>query len=631
MLLDLREKVRSSKPIKYTLITLICIPFALVGIGSYFSGGEAPAVAKVDGVEISSIDLDRAASEQRARLAQMFGGQLPPAFANEANIRQQALDQLVTSQVMRSEVEKQKFAVGDATLAKEIQQIPAFQVDGRFDPQLYSDYLRSRGQTAAGFEAGLRQDAALNQFRAGIADTSFVLPQESARLTALSGQTRTVDILRFDMEKAQEGIEISDEDAQSYFDENADIYKWPERAKVQYITLDHTEMTAAMDISDDEAQTYYDDNRARYITPESREASHILLSLDDRGDTDAVAAKTEELNKIKQRIADGEDFAELAKTLSEDIGSAEQGGSLGVITAGAMVPEFEEGVNALANVGDISDPIVTDFGVHLIKLDALSGETSTPFADVKEEVIEALKRERVDTEYSELREILTEQLFENPESLDAAADASGLELQTSDWVDLNSTDEWLSNPIVLQAVFSEDVRDNGNNSDLLELDRQRAIALRVVEHEDERPQVLDDVRDDITLAIKSERAGEQLDELLKTSVESLKAGKSVDDLAADQDLATATTAEELTRQATTLDQNVLSRVFALAKPAEGVLPIADAALANGDRVAVLLKDVTTPEPDAEAAEQANDGRLGGTEFSALLQSLRESAKVTLDP
>lgn len=629
MLLDIREKVRNSKPIKYTLITLICIPFALVGIGSYFSGGTAAPVAEVNGVEISTIELDRAASEQRARLAQMFGGQLPAAFANEANIRQQALDQLVTAQVMRGEVEKQKFAVGDATLAKEIQQVPAFQVDGQFDSSAYSDFLRSRGLSAAGFEQSLRQDAAINQFREGIASTSFVLPQETAKINALSAQTRTVDILRFEMEKAQAAIEVSDEDVQIYFDENADNYQWPERAKLQYISLSYEALAAAIDVSDDEAKAYYEENIARYVTPAQREASHILLAVDDRGDEDAIAEKTEELNQIKQRIADGEDFAEIAKTASEDVGSAEQGGSLGVITAGAMVPEFEEAVNALVNVGDISEPIVTDFGVHLIKLDTLTDETSRPFEDAKEEVIAAIKNDRTDIEYSALREILTEQLFENPESLEPAADESGLELQTSDWVDINSTDPILGNPQVLTAAFSEEVLDNGDNSDLIELSRTEAVAIRVIENEGPRPKEVADVSDEIKLTLKAERAGEQLDVLLKAALEDLSTGKSAEEVAVTQDLATASMDEELTRQSTSLDSGVLSSVYALAKPEADSHRITDAVLGNGDRVAVLLKSVVTPDAE-EPEEPTNDGRLGGTEFSALLESLRDKADIELD-
>ena len=618
MLLDIREKVRSSKPIKYTLITLICIPFALVGIGSYFSGGEAPPVATIDGVEISPYELDRAMAQQR----QQFGPQFP-----DAAIRQLALEQLVTTQVMNSAAEEHKFAIGDVTLAREIRRAPDLQEDGQFSPEAYQSYLQSQGLNATEFERSLRQEAALNQFSQGIIGTSFVLPQESASIKALLAQTRTVDILRFDMAKAQEGVEVPEADIQAYFDENASNYLFPERVKLQYITLDHADLAAAIDVSDEEAETYYDENLARYITPSKREASHILLSVDDRNDSSAVDSKIEELNKIKHRIVDGEDFAVLAKEFSDDAGSAENGGSLGVISAGAMVPEFEEAVNALANAGDISDPVVTDFGVHLIKLDVLTAEATRSFEDSKATVVDALRKEGADSEYSSLREILTDELFANIDSLDSAAEGTGLEIQTSDWIDITSDDPWLGTPGALQAAFSEDVLNNGENSELIELSGTRSLGLRVLEQDEQRPKSLEDVRDEIVAALKAKGAGEQLDGLLKAATEELSAGKSVDDIATAEDLATATADEVLTRQAATIDASIVESVFALAKPSDDSKQMIDAVSANGDRIAVVLKAIETPEPELEEIAP-NDGRLGNTEFSAMLQSLRGKAKIS---
>lgn len=174
MLLDLRETVRGSKPIKYTLITLICIPFVLFGIGSYFSGGTAPPVAEVNGQPISQQQLERAYQQQRQQLARMFGGQLPEAFANENLLRQQALQQLITQQVLENEVVKQKFAVGDATLGRAIRNLPNFQIDGKFNTDTYQTQLRASGMSVSAFEQSFRDDTAINQFRAGISDINFI-------------------------------------------------------------------------------------------------------------------------------------------------------------------------------------------------------------------------------------------------------------------------------------------------------------------------------------------------------------------------------------------------------------------------------------------------------------------------
>jgi len=511
MLLDLREKVRSSKPIKYTLITIICIPFALVGVGSYLSGGSAAPVAEVNGVEISQRALEGAYSQQRQRLAQMFGGQIPEALADETVLREQARDQLIEQQVIMSAVEEEKFAVGDTTLARAIQGLPAFQLDGKFDQETYPRTLRSAGQNPSSFEQTLRSQTAINQFREGVVETSFTLPGEFKRLDDLQRQTRTVDLITLNLASVKEGIEVSDEDASGYFDENKDAFQFPERAKVQYIELNSSDLADSIDVTEEEAEEYYTDNRARYVTPEQRSASHILLAAD--GDSE-VATKTEEAIALKARLDAGEAFADLAAESSDDPGSADSGGSLGAILPGMMVAAFEDGVNALAAVGDVSEPVVTEFGVHLIKLDAITPEQGKPFEEVKDAIIAEMKRNQADQEFNELRIAIEEAAFDEPDSLDPAASAAGLDIQETEWVDTEADNgELFSNPQLIQAVFSDDVLNEGLNSDLIELGNRHVVALRVLVSEGPRPKTLDDVRDEVIDILKSERAAAQLDEL----------------------------------------------------------------------------------------------------------------------
>ena len=634
MLLDLREKVRSSKPLKYSIITLISIPFVLVGIGSYFSGGTAAPVAEVNGQPIDQYQWDRAYQEQRQQLARMFGGQLPAAFDNEALLREQALQQLITQQVMESEVVEQKFAVGDETLGRTIRSLPNFQVDGRFDPDTYQMQLRSSGMSVPLFEQSYRDDTMLNQFRTGVTDTSFTLPQEARRLAALGAQTRTVEAVKFDFAKAKEGIEVSDEDLVAYFDENKDNYKFPERAKIQYLELDSSAVAEEIDISDEQAQTYYEDNRARYVSLEQREASHILLEAGNGSEDDQIAS----LNDIKARIEAGEAFADIAKEVSEDVGSADNGGSLGVISPGAMVPEFEEAVFALASEGDVSDPVVSDFGVHLIKLDSITPESGKPFEEVKEEIITTMQQDEADREFFELRDLLVELTFDNPGSLDPAADATGLEIKTSDWLDTD-TDSGvvLSNPQVMSTVFSPEILDEELNSDIIEISNRHIVVLRVLEHEGPRPKVFDDVQEEVTESLKGERATASLAPLIDEAMKALLAGGSAADVAADNELAVVYEKETLDRQSTVFDSNVITRVFSLPHPTENVVTDT-ATLANGDEIALRLESVNTPDiestdtdtdsPTVEGVVQAGSNpQLGGVEFEVLLESLISTADV----
>ena len=647
MLLDLRETVRNSKPIKYTLITLICIPFVLFGIGSYFSGGSAPTVATVNGEEITQVELDAATQRQRRQLAQMFGGQLPEAFAEEGVLRGQALDQLVTQRVLEEAVAGQRFAVGDATLGRAIRDLPAFQVDGRFDSETYERQVRSSGLSVAAFEQSFRDDTAMNQFRTGVVDTSFTLASEAGRLDALARQTRTIDAVRFDLDVAKEAVEPTDEEIRAHFDENGESYVFPERVKIDWIELDATALADDIDVTDAEAEARYEENRASYVRPEQREASHILLTLDD-GTGEDEAART--LEDARERILGGEAFADVAAELSDDVGSAEAGGSLGVIAPGAMVPEFEEAVFALENEGDLSEPVRTDFGLHLIRLDAVTPESGKPFDEVREEIVAAMRSEQADREFFELRGELTEIVFDESTSLEPAADATGLDVQSSDWLDADTIGEAgpvLANPAILAAANDPEVLEAGNNSELIEVGPRHVVALRVTESEGPRPKALEDVRERVVDEIREERAGARLDELAASALEALENGDVASDIASEvepEGLAEALVGERLERQSTTFDGAVVAEIFALARPEADAPRTGTSTLGDGDRLAYALRAVESPAAPADGEGDEADGtaapamasagadpRLGNVEFEALLGSLRERADVDLEP
>lgn len=647
MLLDLRETVRNSKPIKYTLITIICIPFALVGIGSYLGGSAYSDVAEVDGVPINELQVDRAYNTLKGQYQQMFGGSIPQNLFPDETIRSQALDSLVTEIVVNNTVEEQKFAVGDETLGRAIRNNPQFQVDGKFDSERYQNMIQGSLDSVGNYEESLRASEAVTQFRAGIAATNFDLPNETERLEALRSQTRTIDYVTYSIEKAIENIEVTDEQINTYFDEHAEEYKFPQRAKLEYIELKKSDLAAAIEISDEEVEAHYNDNNSDFVTtPAVRETSHILLEIADAGDADEVAAKTEELEAIKARIAAGESFADLAKEFSDDIGSAQAGGSMGLLEGGYLESQYVEAANQMVAVDELSGIVKTRFGVHLIKLDKYEPEVITPFEDAKEDIVSLLQNNAADTEFLELRTAMEESVASDPESLEVAADASNVEIMTSDWIDVDTQgdDSTLSHPLILEAAFSEDVLENKNNSDLLELNPGHVVSIRTIEHEGPRPKTLEDVKDDVTDTLKRQGAEEQLEEAAKSAVALMLKGTPVSKVAKDNPNATAVADEMLTRDSTVLDANVVREIYALAKPAEGKVLVKSAALLNGDRVAYALKAVEIPEPETaegdssegEAgspgnapSQQMSPASLGQAELAAVIANLREKADITI--
>jgi len=308
-----------------------------------------------------------------------------------------------------------------------------------------------------------------------------------------------------------------------------------------------------------------------------------------------------------------------------------------------MVPEFESAVNELAAVDDVSEIITTEFGVHLIKLDGIEPESGKSFEEVKEEILETVKNNKADSEFAQLRELLNETSFDNPDSLDIAADETGLTLVESDWLDSETAQEGsLANPAVLQAALSEDVLDEGINSELIQVGNRHVMVLRVKEHEGPRAKTIDDVREEVELALQSERAETQLDEAAEAALAKMRDGGEVEAIAEENELSTARIAQVIERQTDLLDRNIATQVFSQAKPSESEPVFGSGTLANGNRLVWNLVSVDVPELESE--ESGDDAvvqipstpaganpRLGGVEFSALLESLREAADVDLEP
>ncbi len=648
MLLHLRETVRNSKPIKYTLITIICIPFALVGIGSYLGGSAYTDVAEVDGVAINDVQVDRAYNSLKGQYQQMFGGNIPQNLFPDETIRRQALDNLVTEIVVNNTVEEYKFAVGDETLGRAIRNNPQFHdEDGNFDKERYQNMIQGSLDSVGNFEESTRANAAITQFRAGIAATNFELSNEAERLEALRGQTRTIDYVTYSIDKTIENIEVTDEQINTYFEENADNYQFPERAKLEYIELKKSDLAAQVEVTDEEIEAYYNDNNSEFVTTQAvRETSHIMLEIDDAGDTDEVTAKTAELQAIKARVVAGEAFADLAKELSDDIGSAQSGGSLGVLEAGYLEAQYVEAANKLVEVDELSGAVKTRFGVHLIKLDKYEPAIITPFEDAKEDIVLQLQNNAADLEFSELRTAMEESVASDPESLEVAADSSNVEIMQSDWIDVDTqNDPTLSHPLILEAAFSDEVLENQNNSDLLELSPGHVVSIRTTEHEGPRPKTLEDVKDDVIATLKREGATSQLEESAKAAVASRLKGTPFSKVAKDDPNATVVADEILTRDSTVIDANAIREIYALAKPAEGKVLVKSVTLGNGDKVAYALKSVDFADPkaadDAPAEGEAGSPpspqspqnshvNLGEAELAAVIANLREKADISIE-
>lgn len=630
MLTNLRESIKSSKVLKFLLLTFICAPFAFFGINSYFDGGGSSYAVKVNGTEVPIRVFEQEYNAQRNRLRQAFGGNIPQGFASEDLLRQQALETIITGEVLNNVVSEQKIVVSDQTLAKAITETEMFQNDGQFDQERYELQLRSSGFTTDSFEAQFRHDVAIQDFRDGVVSSGFILPGEVKAANQLSQQIRNVTTVLFKLQPVLDVTTIDEAEVTTYFDENSENYKHPERVKIEYIEIDSSTLKEGIEITDEEALAYYEGNSGNYRVAEERSASHILITVDDSTDESDTSEALKKIQNAKSRIDSGESFEDVAKEMSDDPGSAANGGSLGFFGKGAMVPEFEEVAYSIEQ-GKVSEPVLTDFGYHIIRVDEIREERGKEFDVVKNEVIDLLKQQKADEDFYDKSELLANESYENPDSLVPAAEAGSFTVKESDWIDRLSREGIAANPAVINAALTPEVLTDGNNSQILELGQNHVAVIRVKEHEEPRAKTLDEVKEEITEQLKTNSAAEKLKEIIADAENKLKGGNSAEEVAAELD-GELTPASDLTRTSTEIDATLITALYAMPRPVDGKLAYRSVALPNGDTNILILNDVkeATEVQENPEAPVIDATQIGSAEYTALLRDLRDKALVEIN-
>lgn len=626
MLLDLRDGIRNSKRLKYVLIGIICVPFALVGIGSYFGGGGPSYAAKVNGQEVSVNAFQNAARQSQMQLQQTFGGRLPQGMDIGSIVNNQAMDTAVRQEVLRQSTAEKGFSVGDEDLAQQILSIDSFVVDGAFDKERYSNFLQSQGMSATDFENQYRSDLLLQQFRNGVVATGFSLADENEMVNTLRSQKRNASFVTFNTQAKADATEVTDEEVQLYYDENIDSFNNPQKVKVEYLELNVDSLKDGMEASDEDLQAYFEQNKTQWVVAEKRSASHILLAIDSDASESAVAEKKAAADSITARINAGEAIATLATEFSDDPGSAANGGSLGEFGRGVMVSEFEDVAFGMTE-GEVSEPVRSEFGFHIIQLDKIIPEQGQSFEEVKTEVESKYLTELAETKYFEVSDTLSNAAYENNDSLEPAADETGLELQTTDWIDQNSTDGVGAFPGVIAAALSDDVRNNGLNSDVLSVGDNHAVVLRTIDYEEAKPKAVDEVREDIVALVQTEKATNELNELANTVVTELEAGADASELAT-QHGGEFTDTVAVTRDSAETDRSLLRKLFTMPKPATDSASYSTAPDGNGDIVVIAFTGIDTAVDESEPVVEAAASAIpANAEFDALVSALEEGADI----
>jgi len=622
MLQAIRDKVTGW--IAYGIIFLISVPFALWGVNSYLGGGEVPPAATVNGEEITQPALDRAYANYRQRLAQLFGGSIPETLGSELMLREQVLGQLVEEAALRQYTQKQRYRIGDEELNSVIRGMDVFQRDGQFDTDTYQAQLRSLGYSPPGFEEELRRSGAMEQLQSGILATAFTTPVLEKQFTDLKNQSRKIRSLAYSVDKT--AIQPDADEIEQHYLSHTDRYRTAEEVRIDYIELSLDGIKQGIEVSADDVYARYQENKATYTSEEIRDTSHILITVN--GDEDAAPALAR-ITEIRERIVNGESFADLARELSEDPGSASEGGSLGEVERGVMVPTFEAALFSM-EVDQLSQPVKTPFGWHLIKLDSISGGEIQSFETVKSTLLDEIRTQLAEGQIYDLVENVANIVYEQSDSLLAAAEQLDLTVQTSDWFDRLSGQGIAVEPKVRQMAFSAEVLQQGLNSEAIELDNERVVFIRLNQLRPATEKPLDQVQELIKSELVTIKAREQSLKSGMAALAELNAGKTLDDLAVEWS-ASIRDHGFVERNQSEIDGAILRRTFSMPKPEQGPvfegLSVADGNYAIIELSAVLSNDGNV---DSKALDELKQAR-AGAEYQAALKLLTDRAEVVRMP
>ena len=626
MMLDKLREGAQGKVAK-VILGLIILSFALAGVGSYLNGPARTAPATVNGNDISAPALENAYRNERARVESQMGEAFNQLAANPdymKQFRRGVLDRLIDQALIDDKARSLGLRVSDEQIKQAIVAMPEFAENGKFSNDRYLQLIRRAGMTPEMFRDSLRQDMVRQQLMGAVLGSEFALKGEAEQLDRLYNQTRDLRLIRLAASAYVDGIEVSDAEVEQFYKANSARFMNDETVKVDYLLLDAANLGKNIKVTEQDAQDYYDQHQDLFQRPERRQVAHILIPF---GKDEKAAEQKAEAVLAKAKA--GDDFAALAKADSSDTFSAKKGGELDWFEKGVMDPAFEKAAFALAKAGDLSAVVKSPFGFHIIKLLAVEPAKTKPFVDVMSDTIARLQSEKAKEQFFAEQQKMADSSFENPDSLDLTAEAMGLQVQSTGYFSQADAPAPLNDPKVLSVAFSEQLRDDNTNSDVIELADGKALVLHIMGHQPKAAKPLAEVKEQVITAIKHDKASEVARGKAQGLLDKLKAGETVQ-----ADLTAlglkVDTHTGVSRFAQEMDQNLVTQAFRMPHPTDGKPSVELVTEANGDRVVVALDKVNVIKEPSQMVSLLQ-GQLGQgkaqADYKSLIDELRKAAKI----
>ena len=521
MLEAIRERTKGW--LAKVILALITVPFALFGIDQYLQGaGSNVPIAKVDGDAITVQEFGNALQNLRNRL--QSEGQTDLTILDRPELRQSVLDKLINDRLLSVEVKRANFSISDEQLSQYITSMPEFSVDGKFSEELYYQLLTQNRLTLKDFESSIRQDLKAQQAREGFASLAYIPDSLVEQTLKAELQEREVSVAEIKTAEYLSEVSIEPAQVQEYYEKNKDRFQVPEQVQLEFVLMSANTLLPTMQVTEEEVRKFFDDNADQFQGDEERRASHILIGF---GLSPTPAAKEEARSKAEQILEEvrknPEQFAELARKHSQDPGSAQNGGDLGMFGRGVMVKSFDDAVFSMAP-GAISDLVESEFGYHIIKLTEISGE-AVSLASVAPQIRGELIYQKALAKFTENAEDFSNIVYEQSTSLEPAAKAFGLDIQKTPWMSREDVARVFKSDRMRDQVFTEEVLKEGRNTEAVEVAPNSLMVARVAEYKPAAPRTFEEVQSGIEEFLRVEAAAKIAIAKGETALADLRAGK----------------------------------------------------------------------------------------------------------
>jgi len=607
MLSSIKNKTKGW--VAYLIVGLITIPFALFGINEYFTGASNIVVASVDEQEISKEEFLTEFNPQKRRLQQKLAEKYNTDF--DTVLKQSIINQMIDRRLLDQLAERMSHATSNSELNAIIQTNELFQDQGRFSLEKYKNLLRLNGYSASQYESIRAKELTQNQIKYNLLDSAFMLPSQLEKLQNLNDQQREFSYIKLAADDYTAKVNVDEKSVKDYYQNQKESFFAPEQAKIEFVELSLAEVAKSIDVTDDELFNFYEDDQARFTTEEERQAQHILLETKEMAD------------EVLALLDAGGDFSKLAAQYSQDTGSKDTGGDLGVFGRGVMVDAFEKSAFALQE-GQVSGAIKSEFGYHIIKLNKIQAGSVKPFESVKSELTKLYTQAQAQKNLYNLTEQLANLAYEA--SLEEVASQMALKVSVSEFFDRKDTK---LDAKMLAAAFSDVVLNKGDNSEVLELDQDRFVVLRLKQKLPQRQKTFEEVKGEINTHLTRLLAKTFVDNIAAQIVKYSESGddKSVSQLM-DKNSLKWTTLGWVKRDTKKADISIVNKAFSLSKPKSGSVFSAQS-LDRRNSVVINLTGVkvSNSKTSQDNLETVLLGFESNEVFVNILQTLRAQAEI----